>query len=53
MHDLLIPGGKSAKMIKVTNPRISTEEISEICDKLKFMEPTPVVVLAGAMTNRA
>ena len=27
--------------------------MSEVADKIKFIAPTPVIVLAGAMTERA
>ena len=53
LHDMMIPAGKTAKLVKAVNPFDAEFRISEICDKLKFVKPTPVIMLAGAMTQRA
>ena len=51
IKDILIPGGKAAKLVQVEDP--DSYPIAEAADKLKFNEPTPVVILVGAMTARA
>lgn len=53
LHDMIIPAGKTAKLIRIKSPGDKDFRISEICDKLKFINATPVIVLAGAMTQRA
>ena len=50
LHDMLIPAGKTAKLIRIRNPDDADFRISEVCDKLKFVNAAPVIVLAGAMT---
>ena len=47
---MLIPAGKTAKLIRVGNPKDQDFRITGVCDKLKFIKPAPVIVLAGAMT---
>ena len=53
LHDMLIPSGKTAKLVRV--PDITDEDfrVTEIGDRLKFTDPTPVIILAGCMTERA
>jgi hypothetical protein len=53
LHDMTIPAGSAAKLVRVGNPAHPDLRVQEIADKLKFTEPTPVVILAGAMTQRA
>ncbi len=53
LHDMIIPAGKTAKLVRIKNPNDKDFRISEICDKLKFIHAAPVIVLAGAMTQRA
>ena len=53
LHDMLIPAGKTSKLVKIRNPNDADFRISEVCDKLKFVKAAPVIVLAGAMTQRA
>ena len=53
LHDMLIPAGKTSKLIRVSNPNDQDFRISEVCDKLKFIKAAPVIILAGAMTQRA
>ena len=53
LHDMIIPAGKAAKLIRIGNPNDHDFRISEICDKLKFVKQTPLIILAGAMTQRA
>lgn len=50
---MIIPAGKTAKLIRIKNPGDKDFRISEICDKLKFINAAPVIVLVGAMTQRA
>lgn len=49
----MIPGGNTAKLVKIQDPSDDDFRASEVCDKLKFTKPTPVVILAGAYTQRA
>jgi hypothetical protein len=51
-HDLIIPGGKNAKLCLVNDPFNKGLRVTEIADHYKFHEPTPVIVLIGANTNR-
>jgi hypothetical protein len=53
LHDMIIPAGKTAKLIRIKDPRDADFRISEVCDKLKFVNASPVIILAGAMTQRA
>jgi len=50
---MTIPAGNSAKLVRIGNPDHEELRVTEIADRLKFTEPTPVIVLAGAMTQRA
>ena len=50
---MMIPAGNIAKLIRVTDPADQDFRITEVCDKLKMNQPTPVIILAGAMTERA
>jgi len=50
---MMIPGGQAAKLVRVPHPRNPDFRISEVADRLKFVQPTPVIVLSGAMTQRA
>ena len=52
LHDMMIPAGQTAKLVRVVNPLSPDFRISEVADRLKFIVPTPVVLLAGAMTER-
>ncbi len=53
LHDMIIPAGKTAKLVRISNPMDKDFRVSEICDKLKFVNAAPVIVLSGAMTQRA
>lgn len=55
LHDMLIPAGITAKLIRVPDPSHADFRVTEVCDKIKFNQnqPAPVIVLAGAMTQRA
>ena len=53
LHDMMIPAGRTAKLIRVPDPNHEDFRVTEPLDKLKFIEPTPVIILAGAMTERA
>ena len=50
---MLIPAGKTAKLVRIMNPDDPEFRVSEVCDKLKFIKAAPVVILVGAMTQRA
>lgn len=51
-HDLIVPGGKNAKLCLVNEPFNKNLRITEIADHFSFYEPTPVIVLIGANTKR-
>ena len=53
LHDMMIPAGKQAKLIRIPNIDDQDFRVSEVCDRLKFNNPTPVIILGGAMTGRA
>ena len=53
LHDMKIPQGQDCKLVKIIDPAKEDFRPSEVADRLKFIEPTPVIVLAGAMTERA
>ena len=53
LHDMIIPAGKTAKLIRVQKASDPDFRIQEVADKLKFVKQAPVIVLAGAMTQRA
>ena len=53
LHDMMIPAGNIAKLIKIPDAQHPDFRVSEVCDKLKFTQPSPVIILAGAMTQRA
>jgi len=53
LHDIIIPAGRTAKLIRVPDPYSQDFRVSEVCDKLKFIEGSPIIILAGAYTQRA
>jgi hypothetical protein len=53
LHDMMIPAGNTVKLVRIPDHTDPDFRISEVCDKFKFSQPTPVIVLAGAMTQRA
>ncbi len=53
LHDMIIPAGKTAKLVRIKDPTSPDFRISEVCDKIKFTNAAPVIILAGAMTQRA
>ena len=53
LHDIIIPAGRTAKLVRIPDPYSEDFRITEICDKLKFVDPSPVIIMAGAMTQRA
>jgi hypothetical protein len=53
LHDLLIPGGKAAKLAKIPDISVTDLRLSEILFRFKFREPTPVILLIGGMGTRA
>ena len=52
LHDMQIPLGQPAKLIRIADPNNQDFRVSEIADRLKFVQPTPVVLVAGAMSTR-
>ena len=50
-HDVIVPGGKNAKLVLVKDPNDKKLRVTEIADHLKFYEPTPTIVLIGANTK--
>jgi hypothetical protein len=50
---MIIPAGKTAKLIRIKNPSDPDFRISGVADKIKFVNAAPVIILAGAMTQRA
>jgi hypothetical protein len=50
LHEMMIPAGKTAKLVRIKNPFDNDFRVSEVCDKLKLVKPAPVIILAGAMT---
>jgi hypothetical protein len=50
LHDMMIPAGNTVKLVRIPDYSDPDFRISEVCDKLKFTQPTPVIILAGAMT---
>ena len=53
LHDIMIPGGQTAKLVRVPAPNSQDFRCSEVADRLKFVTPTPAIILCGAMTQRA
>ena len=53
LHEMMIPAGKTAKLIRIKDISDPDFRITEVCDKLKIIKPAPVIILAGAMTQRA
>lgn len=53
LHDMLIPAGNTAKLVRIPDPNDPDFRVSVVCDKIKFSQPTPVIILTGAMTQRA
>jgi len=53
LHDIMIPAGKTAKLIRIPDPYIPEFRVSEVCDKLKLIDAAPVIILAGAWGTRA
>jgi hypothetical protein len=51
-HDMIIPGGKNAKLCMINDPSNKNLRVTEIADHFKFYEPTPCIVLIGANSHR-
>ena len=49
----MIPAGMPAKLVQVPDPEYEGFRVNEMADRLKFVEPSPVVVLLGAMGTRS
>jgi len=49
---MMIPAGNISKLIRIPDAQHPDFRVSEVCDKLKFTQPSPVIILAGAMTQR-
>ena len=52
LHEMAIPQGQPAKLIRIPDPNNKVFRASEVADRLKFIQPIPVIILAGAMENR-
>lgn len=50
-HDLIVPGGKNARLCLINEPFNKNLRITEIADHFQFYEPTPVILLIGANTK--
>jgi hypothetical protein len=50
---MMIPAGITSKLVRISDRKDEDFRISEVCDKLKLTQPTPVIILAGAMSERA
>ena len=51
-HDLIVPGGKNAKLCLINEPFNKNLRITEIADHFFFYEPFPVICIIGGNTNR-
>jgi hypothetical protein len=51
-HDLIVPGGKNAKLCLINEPFNKNLRITEIADHFQFYEPMPVINIIGGNTNR-
>jgi hypothetical protein len=51
-HDLIVPGGKNAKLCLINEPFNKNLRITEIVDHFNFYEPFPVINIIGGNTNR-
>ena len=49
----MIPTGRTAKLVRVSDLFVEDFRVTVSLDKLKFFDPTPVIILAGEMTNWA
>ena len=47
---MMIPAGKTAKLIRIKDCNNPDFRIAEVCDKIKIVKPAPVIILIGAMT---
>lgn len=48
LNDLLFPGGKIAKLCRITNPKSKDIKLSEIFKRSGIIENNPVILLSGA-----
>ena len=39
LHDMMIPAGKTSKLVRVPDPNAEDFRISQVCDRLKFVQP--------------
>jgi len=54
LHDLLFPAGKVAKLCKIVEPTNPGLRFREALNRFGFQQPTPVILLAGAIdSNRS
>jgi hypothetical protein len=53
LHDMMIPAGNTVKLVRVPDAEDPDFRVSEVCDKLKLNQASPVIILAGSMTQRA
>lgn len=52
LHDIIIPAGRTAKLVRIPDPSSKDFRISEPCDKLKFVDQAPVIILSGTFSDR-
>lgn len=50
---MTIPGGQTAKLIKISEPFNEDFRVTEVADHLKFIDGAAVCVIAGGMGDRA
>ena len=48
-----IPMGQPAKLVRIHDPESADFRVSDVADRLKFVQPTPVVLISGAMGGRS
>ena len=47
-HEMMIPQGLTAKLIRIADPGHPDFNINDIAERLEFISPTPAIVLSGA-----
>ena len=53
LHEMMIPAGKISTLIRIKDINDKDFRMEQVCDKLKFIKSAPVIILIGAMTQRA
>lgn len=39
LHEMMIPAGKTSKLVRIPDPNAEDFRISQVCDRLKFVQP--------------